>query len=102
MDVGARFPELRLGQILAALSASAEPRMTLQISGSTAYKNVRSRGDPTLRRRGREGPQWVGLSRWLGSSAVDGFDEPRMAAVWGGYLPLAPAVSSVRYPIRLC
>src|SRR5712671_1160438 len=35
-----------------------------------------------------ERPLRVGLSRWLGSSAVDGFDEPRMAAR-GGLLTFA-------------
>ena len=36
-----------------------------------------------------ERPLRVGLSRWLGSSAVDGFDEPRMAAR-GGKESFAP------------
>jgi hypothetical protein len=63
-------------QIVIALSGSTEPRTTLHITRLT-YTNVRSRDDPTLRRRGREGPQWVGLTRSTNYTRTTGFGASR-------------------------
>jgi hypothetical protein len=55
----------------------ASPRGPNQPLSASARIESRPRAHPLQR---YQGLVWVGLSRWLVSSAVDGFDEPRMAA----------------------
>jgi hypothetical protein len=64
------------------------------ISSSTHCPNVRSMNGGLgawagVAAGGRERPLRVGLSRSLGSNAIDGLAGPRMAQP-GGQLPLAP------------
>jgi hypothetical protein len=59
MDVGARLQSLGLADRNRVIRLD-EPRVSFIAAAPLTYTNVRSGDDPTLRRRGREGPQWVG------------------------------------------